>query len=351
MNYIMRILRLSLLLLFTFGLTAHAQIWHLDDTDSESMYIIRPAVIDFYADWCAPCRELSPMMDRLAREFAGKVDFYKVDADYSDEWFQEVGEGGIPFILFLSDYNERQLSIVSSGATGLPSYSELRNKINDILVSWNRKHPNSAISYSTEMVDLGLSVKWASCNLGASRPDQFGGYYAWGEVEIKPFYEAGTYKWYKGPFNDAGMIDDYSNYIKKYNDRDYSGIVDNKYRLELIDDAANVHLGRGWHIPTADNWQELIEKCEWEQSKHNGVSGWDVTGPNGNSIFIPAAGGINRISRTGVGTHCCYWAADKDKKWSRESEATMLFLNDNGGGLEENGSRPCGLSIRPVYDN
>lgn len=346
----MRIIKLSLILLLAFSFSAKAQIWHLDDTDSEDMYIIRPAVIDFYADWCGPCRQLSPMMDRLANEFSGKVDFYKVDADYSNEWFKEVGEGAIPFILFLTDYNERQLKVTSSGATGLPSYAELRNKVSDMLATWNRKHPSSSVTYSTEMVDLGLSVKWASCNLGANRPEQLGGYYAWGEVDIKPFYEECTYKWYKGPFNDAGIIDNYSNYIKKYNDGNYAGSVDNKYRLDLSDDAASVHLGRGWHIPTAENWQELIENCEWEQSKHGGVSGWDVKGPNGNSIFIPAAGGIRRLSRAGVGTSCCYWTSDKDKKWSRESEATMIFINEDGGGLQENGNRTCGLSIRPVHD-
>lgn len=346
----MRFIKLCLLLFLSFGFSAQAQVWHLDDTDSENIFIIRPAVIDFYADWCRPCKELSPMFERLAKEFSGRVDFYKVDADDSDEWFREVSEGYIPFLLFLTDYDERHLNVISYGETGLPSYSELRNKIIEILNTWDRKRPNSIRTYSTEMVDLGLSVKWSTCNLGANRPDQYGDYYAWGEVDNKPFYEEGTYKWFKGPFNNFGIRNDYSHYVTKYNYRDYAGMVDNKFRLDSIDDAASMHLGRGWHIPTSENWQELIENCEWEHTNHNGIAGWDVKGPNGNTIFLPAAGGISRISRIGVGINCCYWASDKDTKWSRKGEATMLLLDDSGGDLQNNGNRAYGFSIRPVYD-
>lgn len=131
-----------------------------------------------------------------------------------------------------------------------------------------------------EYVDLGLSVKWATCNVGASKPEEYGGYYAWGETGEKSEYDWDTYKWCNGS--------EYT--LTKYcTDSDY-GRVDNKTTLEPSDDVAHVKWGGSWRMPTKDEIEELHDKCSWTWTTVNGVNGCKVTGPNGNSIFLPAAG-------------------------------------------------------------
>ena len=128
-----------------------------------------------------------------------------------------------------------------------------------------------------EWVDLGLSVKWATCNVGASRPEYAGGHYAWGETEQKSMYDWNNYKWY-----DASSVDNIE--VTKYNARD------GKIVLDPDDDVAHVMWGDDWRIPTTKECEELMNKCEWNLETVNGVSGYRVTGPNGNSIFLPSGG-------------------------------------------------------------
>ena len=131
-----------------------------------------------------------------------------------------------------------------------------------------------------EWVDLGLSVKWATCNVGASSPSEYGGYYAWGETEEKTEYSWETYKWCKGDYNS----------MTKYCTNSKYGTVDNKTTLELEDDVARVKWGGSWRMPTSSEIDELIKGCTWKWTTQNGVNGYKVTGANGNSIFLPAAG-------------------------------------------------------------
>ena len=102
-------------------------------------------------------------------------------------------------------------------------------------------------------------------------------YFAWGETEPKETYSWATYKWCDG--TDAN--------ITKYN------TADGKTILEPADDAAQVHWGGNWRMPTKEELQELIDSCQWERVTLNSVIGNKITGPNGNSIFIPAAGSYN----------------------------------------------------------
>ena len=118
-----------------------------------------------------------------------------------------------------------------------------------------------------EYVDLGLSVKWATCNVGASKPDEYGGYYAWGETEEKDVYNWSTYK-----YNDNG-------YVNIGED-----IAGTKY------DVAHVKWGGSWQMPSSDQIKELYNNCTRKWTLQNGVNGILVTGPNGNTIFLPAAG-------------------------------------------------------------
>lgn len=126
-------------------------------------------------------------------------------------------------------------------------------------------------------VDLGLSVKWATCNLGADAPEEFGDYYAWGETKPKDVYANDNYR-FKCEKGQKGVS--YSKYSE----------IDGVISLEPHDDAAVAALGYPWRMPTVDEMAELLFDCEWEWTTLNGVKGNKVTGPNGNWIFLPAAG-------------------------------------------------------------
>ena len=128
-------------------------------------------------------------------------------------------------------------------------------------------------------VDLGLpsGLLWATCNLGATRPEGFGNYYAWGETRTKDEYSWETYKWCEGDENS----------LTKYGGQ-YG--FDGKDRLDLMDDAAYVNLGGKWLIPMPEDFSELISTCTWTWTTKRGVHGFSVRGPNGNSLFLPAAG-------------------------------------------------------------
>ena len=139
-----------------------------------------------------------------------------------------------------------------------------------------------------EVVDLGLSVKWRGWNVGANRPEEAGGYYAWGETETKTNYSWATYKYCKGNYNS----------ITKYcsdNENGYNGYKDDYTQLEADDDVAAQKLGSGWRMPAFEDWKELIQNCERETSVTiNGVSGWlfrsKIDGYTDNAIFLPQNG-------------------------------------------------------------
>ena len=137
-----------------------------------------------------------------------------------------------------------------------------------------------AIIYST--VDLGLpsGTLWADRNVGAESPEAFGEYFSWGETAPSEFYEWSTYKWCEGK----------NNTMTKYCTNSEFGTLDNKSVLEAEDDAATVNMGSNWRMPTYDEMDELIKTCTWEWTTQNGTNGYRVTGPNGMSIFLPAAG-------------------------------------------------------------
>lgn len=141
-------------------------------------------------------------------------------------------------------------------------------------------------------VDLGLSVKWACCNIGANSPEEYGGYYAWGESEEKDYYDSSTYTWLNIETNE----------MTKYNE------IDGKTTLDLEDDAAHILWGEDWRMPTQSEFQELMDRCTWEWTSLNGVYGYKVSG-NGNSIFLPAAGSRYEDITTNQGSRSCYMSS------------------------------------------
>jgi len=190
-----------------------------------------------------------------------------------------------------------------------------------------------------EWVDLGLpsGLKWATCNVGATKPEKYGKYYAWGETELKNIYDWSTYKWCNG-----------SKYtLTKYNLESDYGTVDNKTVLELADDAARTNWGGAWRMPTDAEWTELRNNCTWiwtDDYNGTGVAGRIVASKiNGNSIFLPAAGCYSGVNLYGAGG---YWSSslgtdDPGCAWS------VYFDWDNVGRYYSFG-RDCGQSVRPV---
>ena len=158
----------------------------------------------------------------------------------------------------------------------------------------NNVEPTAGTENGHDYVDLGLpsGLKWATCNVGATKPEEYGNYYAWGETETKSTYSWSTYF----DTTDGGST------FTKYT-------TDGKTVLELADDAARANWGGAWRMPTDDEWTELRENCTWTWTTLNGVNGFEVKGPNGNSIFLPAAGVRGYGSSGGAGSHGHYWSS------------------------------------------
>ena len=208
-------------------------------------------------------------------------------------------------------------------------------------------------------VDLGLSVYWASCNIGASKPEEYGDYYAWGDVDtyyssLDPLtWKAGkeygfcfyNYKWCNGSYDT----------ITKYCSDESAevwagtGTPDNIAVLEDADDVAHVKLGGKWRMPTIEEWEELVTKCIVTWTTQNGVNGALIAAPNGNTIFLPAAGyGYQTEPGYHIGETCDYWSSSLDISWS--ICACELYVSDYGLDYSGSGPRESGLSVRPVSE-
>jgi uncharacterized protein (TIGR02145 family) len=201
-----------------------------------------------------------------------------------------------------------------------------------------------------EAVDLGLSVKWATLNLGASSPEKSGYYYSWGETEEKTV----DYNWYQYQFRISG---DTPSTLKfsKYNTKESYGFIDNRTVLETGpdgDDVASMKLGANWRIPTDAEWTELRENCSWTWTTQNGVKGRRITGKNGNSIFLPAAGamqyslgGTNLIDKDLTGY---FWSSSLNPQTPYEAYYTWFRYKNM---IYRSSKRRCdGLSVRPVSE-
>jgi hypothetical protein len=190
-----------------------------------------------------------------------------------------------------------------------------------------------------EAVDLGLSVKWATFNLGASSPEEYGDYYAWGETSTKNDYSWDTYKWCNGSYNT----------LTKYNILSNYGTVDNKITLELSDDAAHVTWGDNWRMPTDAEWTELRENCTWIWTTQNGKNGYKVASKtNGNSIFLPAAG-YRYGTRLDISSSSGNYMSSSLNS-GNPSLALGVYFNSDTVFRDKTGNRENGHSVRPVLE-
>lgn len=153
---------------------------------------------------------------------------------------------------------------------------------------------DSVVISKMQVVDLGLSVDWAGYNIGATAPEESGNFYSWGEKEPKNSYYRSHYLHCKN-----NVVIDLG-----------ESICGSEY------DAATAAWGDGWRLPTTAEVEELRDECDWAWITYNGVQGCRVTGPSGNSIFLPAVGIFWGAKKQGVGEEGWYWigdcAADKD---------------------------------------
>ncbi len=186
-----------------------------------------------------------------------------------------------------------------------------------------------------EAVDLGLpsGLKWGSMNVGASKPEDYGNHYAWGETETKTKYTTSNYKFGPVKYSEITL---YSKYETKLGG-------DKKTVLEAEDDAASANLGNGWRMATFAEWKELRESCTWTWTQRNGINGMLVTGPNGKSIFLPASG-VFQSSLGKKGTYGSYWTSTLA---SAEGMANAVDFY-SGGNDKALIDRSTGLSVRPV---
>lgn len=194
---------------------------------------------------------------------------------------------------------------------------------------------------SVMAVDLGLSVKWANCNVGANSPEEAGGYYSWGEIEEKTNYDHSTYKW--------SANTDWANWkMAKYCVNSNYGTIDNKAVLDLDDDAANVISGVRWRMPTFAEFQELLDNCTWEWTSVNGVNGYKVSG-NGNHIFFPASGCryYDEEEVRYLGEGASYWSSTLNAECNDCADVFSFYPQDEYLGFDRV-SRYPGLTIRPV---
>ena len=173
-----------------------------------------------------------------------------------------------------------------------------------------------------EAIDLGLpsGVKWATCNVGASNPEEYGGYYAWGEIEEKDSYTEDNSFTYGKYYGDISGNPEY--------------------------DVACAKWGGAWRMPTAAEQQELLENCTWRWTAQNGINGYKVIAPNGNSIFLPASGYRNGTKIDGEGELGYYWSGSVNE--GNNYGAYYLDFNSGSNGLYSF-FRNYGFSVRPVY--
>lgn len=193
-----------------------------------------------------------------------------------------------------------------------------------------------------EYVDLGLpsGLLWATCNVGANNPYEYGNYYAWGETSPKATYDSNYY---------------FGNTVSK-------DVKSDRYSvLKASDDAASVNWGSIWRIPTKAEFEELKYRCKWEKSEIELIPdkkwgwGYKVIGPNGNSIFLPKAGLING-SVNGGGYDCHYWSSSLHTAFSSSTKpmrrriAWRLIIDSRGEyPVVINGCfAHYGIPVRPV---
>ncbi len=195
-----------------------------------------------------------------------------------------------------------------------------------------------------EYIDLGLpsGLLWATCNVGANRPQEYGYYFAWGEIQTKEEYNWNNYKYFRGS----------ELYITKYNTDPDNGYVDNRTVLLSADDAATANWGFGWRMPTKEEWEELLQNTTKTSDILNGVEVTCFRGANGAILYLPEAGYRSGHYLCDDGSVCLYWSSSLSTYLTHDAYAIessyMSGIGFYSPSIREIG-RDCGCSVRPVH--
>lgn len=228
----------------------------------------------------------------------------------------------------------------------------------------NGDRPQNGSNNGYQYIDLGLSVKWATFNVGATRPEEYGDYFAWGETE--PYYETGYAQedpqahWNEGKsggyaWSSYKWLNDTNNALTKYNTKSDKGTVDNKTVLDPEDDVAHVRWGGSWRMPSSAEWDELRNNCIWiwydsGNTEFNGVAGYKVTsnkdGYTDRYIFIPTVGFRGGTSLFDVGSYGSFWSSSLDA--DHPYGAWNFDFDSSAVGPCSYSDRCFGQSVRPV---
>ena len=203
--------------------------------------------------------------------------------------------------------------------------------------------PNNGTYNGHDYVDLGLpsGTMWATCNVGADNPEDYGDYFAWGETQSKTTYNWNTYVYSKGDYNQ----------LTKYctrSDFGYNGFTDNLKTLQPSDDAATANWGEGWRTPTSKEWVELLKYCSHTWTTKNEVKGCLFTGRNGNSIFLPAVSSRMDDDYRLVGDDGSYWSSSLNKGYPDGAKGFKFIISFDDCDLYDDLSRSSGRSVRAV---
>ena len=258
-------------------------------------------------------------------------------------------------ILFILLIPFMVMAQTAGGAIKRPGKSHSISKVapkSQIESSTNKKGPTSHQNKSKALtgytnghawVDLGLpsGTLWATMNVGASKPEEYGDYFAWGEIKSKANYNWETYKWCKGSYHSMTKYCTQSNY-------GYNGFTDNKTELDPVDDAASVNWGKAWCIPNYEQYQELFRYSTIEWTTVNGLNGRKITSrTNGNSILLPAAGYRCDASLNNAGSVGYYWSRTLGSDTGLYPRSWSLIIDDIDEGLWHQVLFD-GQSVRPV---
>lgn len=177
-------------------------------------------------------------------------------------------------------------------------------------------------------VDLGLSVKWADCNVGATTPGECGSYFSWGESAVKTDYSENTTKWFNVSYSSLKS----------------QGVIDSTGTLTAAYDAATQNWGSKWRMPTYSELDELMTKCTWTWTAIDSIKGFQVKGPNGKSIFLPAAGGLYSTELHDVNNYGFYWSS---AAYDNLNNASYLAFSSTRPGVFSD-CRFYGFTVRAV---
>ncbi len=272
-----------------------------------------------------------------------KIKFYAAQCQPLEVEISEFVTGGAEYQMHIVYEKNSVVEPVVVEPTPPSNNATVTHDDNDMpVMEENTAHPTTSIG-GHEYVDLGLpsGTLWATCNIGANAPEEYGDYFAWGETDTKSTYDWSTYK-YCLEIKGEPMFTKYC-FQKKWG---YQKFTDSRTALESSDDAATVNWGNYWCMPTRAQFQELKDECTWTWTTKNSKDGYEVKGPSGMTIFLPAAGCRVNESLYDVGFDGSYLSSSLDKDSPLSSSA--FYFHSYTVNPDKWRFRDIGYSVRPV---